>query len=88
MRTRSRLGRSVQIGQLHRDQRLLTSSTDVVRDSPALAVAQKLHELGAAVTVTDPRPSATPARRILIFDYIDDPIAAVQDADLLLHLTE
>lgn len=30
-------------------------NTDDIRDSPALAVAQKLHELGATVTVTDPK---------------------------------
>ncbi|MFJ2218376.1 UDP-glucose dehydrogenase family protein [Streptomyces sp. NPDC101062] len=63
-------------------------NTDDIRDSPALAVAQKLHELGAAVTVTDPQ-SLDNARKVHPeLDYIDDPIAAVQDADLLLHLTE
>ncbi|MEV6401252.1 UDP binding domain-containing protein [Streptomyces sp. NPDC051907] len=29
--------------------------TDDIRDSPALAVAQALHDLGATVTVTDPK---------------------------------
>ncbi|WP_374199067.1 UDP binding domain-containing protein [Streptomyces sp. GESEQ-35] len=38
-------------------------NTDDIRDSPALAVAQKLHERGATVTVATPWPSTTPARR-------------------------
>ncbi|WP_328765104.1 UDP binding domain-containing protein [Streptomyces sp. NBC_00272] len=48
--------------------------TDEIRDSPALAVAQALHGLGATVTVTDPK--AHPQ-----FDYVEDP-AAAQDIDL------
>ncbi|MEV0125985.1 UDP-glucose/GDP-mannose dehydrogenase family protein [Streptomyces sp. NPDC050703] len=62
--------------------------TDDVRDSPALAVAQKLHELGATVTVTDPQAIDNARKTHPELDYIDDPIAAVQDTDLLLHLTE
>ncbi|MET7715320.1 UDP-glucose/GDP-mannose dehydrogenase family protein [Streptomyces sp. NPDC005407] len=62
--------------------------TDDIRDSPALAVARKLHELGATVTVTDPRALDNARKTHPELDYVDDPIAAVQDADLLLHLTE
>ncbi|WP_405847090.1 UDP-glucose dehydrogenase family protein [Streptomyces sp. NBC_01518] len=62
--------------------------TDDIRDSPALAVAQKLHELGATVTVTDPKALDNARKTHSELDYIDDPIAALQDADLLLHLTE
>ncbi|MFF1378034.1 UDP-glucose dehydrogenase family protein [Streptomyces sp. NPDC058308] len=62
--------------------------TDDIRDSPALAVAQKLHELGATVTVTDPRALDNARKTHPELDYIDDPIVAVQDSDLLLHLTE
>lgn len=62
--------------------------TDDVRDSPALAVAQKLHELGATVTVTDPQAIDNARKTHPELDYIDDPIAAAQDTDLLLHLTE
>lgn len=62
--------------------------TDDIRDSPALDVAHKLHELGAAVTVTDPQAVDNARKQHPELDYIDDPIAAVQDADLLLHLTE
>ncbi|MFJ2769566.1 UDP-glucose dehydrogenase family protein [Streptomyces sp. NPDC087300] len=63
-------------------------NTDDIRDSPALAVAQKLHELGATVTVTDPQALDNARKIHAELDYLDDPIAAVQDADLLLHLTE
>ncbi|MFF8882916.1 UDP-glucose dehydrogenase family protein [Streptomyces flaveolus] len=63
-------------------------NTDDIRDSPALAVAQKLHELSAKVTVTDPQALDNARKTHPELDYIDDPIAAVQDADLLLHLTE
>ncbi|MGW3929791.1 UDP-glucose dehydrogenase family protein [Streptomyces microflavus] len=62
--------------------------TDDIRDSPALAVAQKFHELGATVTVTDPQALDNARKSHPELDYLDDPIAAVQDADLLLHLTE
>lgn len=63
-------------------------NTDDIRDSPALAVAQKLHELGATVTVTDPKALDNARKLHPELDYVEDPIAAVQDADLLLHLTE
>ncbi|GGP86718.1 UDP-glucose dehydrogenase family protein [Streptomyces melanogenes] len=62
--------------------------TDDIRDSPALAVAQTLHELGATVTVTDPKALDNARKLHPELDYTEDPIAAVQDADLLLHLTE
>ncbi|KOU43204.1 UDP-glucose dehydrogenase family protein [Streptomyces sp. WM6378] len=63
-------------------------NTDDIRDSPALAVAQKLHALGATVTVTDPKALDNARKLHPELDYTEDPIAAVQDADLLLHLTE
>lgn len=63
-------------------------NTDDIRDSPALAVAHKLHELGATVTVTDPKALDNARKLHPELDYIEDPIAAVQDTDLLLHLTE
>ncbi|MET8679302.1 UDP-glucose/GDP-mannose dehydrogenase family protein [Streptomyces sp. NPDC004647] len=62
--------------------------TDDIRDSPALAVAHKLHELGATVTVTDPKALDNARKLYPELDYTDDPIAAAEDADLLLHLTE
>ncbi|MEV7190413.1 UDP-glucose/GDP-mannose dehydrogenase family protein [Streptomyces sp. NPDC093510] len=62
--------------------------TDDIRDSPALAVAHRLHELGAAVTVTDPKALDNARKAHPELDCIDDAGAAVQDTDLLLHLTE
>ncbi|MFE9381117.1 UDP-glucose dehydrogenase family protein [Streptomyces sp. NPDC006855] len=62
--------------------------TDDIRDSPALAVAQKLHDLGAYVTVTDPQALDNARKLHPELDYVENPIAAVEDADLLLHLTE
>jgi UDPglucose 6-dehydrogenase len=62
--------------------------TDDIRESPALAVAQRLHALGATVTVTDPQALDNARKAHPELDYVDDPIAAVEDADLLLHLTE
>ncbi|ARF57644.1 UDP-glucose dehydrogenase family protein [Streptomyces gilvosporeus] len=62
--------------------------TDDIRDSPALAVAQQLHDLGATVTVTDPKALDNARKVHPELDYADDPVAAVEDADLLIHLTE
>ncbi|MFE5869903.1 UDP-glucose dehydrogenase family protein [Streptomyces roseifaciens] len=62
--------------------------TDDIRDSPALAVAQALHNLGATVTVTDPTALDNARKLHPELDYAEDPIAAAEDADLLLHLTE
>ncbi|MFD3646563.1 UDP-glucose dehydrogenase family protein [Streptomyces cyaneofuscatus] len=62
--------------------------TDDIRDSPALAVAQRLHELGATVTVTDPKALDSARKVRPELDYVDDPVAAAEGADLLLHLTE
>ncbi|MFF8832425.1 UDP-glucose dehydrogenase family protein [Streptomyces sp. NPDC015131] len=62
--------------------------TDDIRDSPALAVAQALHDVGATVTVTDPMALDNARKTHPELNYVDDPIAAAEDADLLLHLTE
>lgn len=63
-------------------------NTDDIRDSPALAVARKLHELGATVTVTDPKALDNARKVHPVLAYVDDSVAAAQGADLLLHLTE
>ncbi|WP_308295035.1 UDP binding domain-containing protein [Streptomyces sp. Tu10] len=68
--------------------RRLQPETDDIRDSPALAVAQVLHDLGATVTVSDPKALDNARKLHPELDYVEDPIAAVDDADLLLHLTE
>ncbi|MFJ5635176.1 UDP binding domain-containing protein [Streptomyces goshikiensis] len=60
--------------------------TDDIRDSPALAVAQALHELGGSVT--DLKTLDNARKLHLALAYADGPIAAAQDADLLQHLTE
>ncbi|KUF15502.1 UDP-glucose dehydrogenase family protein [Streptomyces silvensis] len=62
--------------------------TDDIRDSPALAVAQKLHDLGARVTVTDPEALDNARKLHPELDYAEDPVAATEDAELVLHLTD
>ncbi|MGW1094166.1 hypothetical protein ACWD5W_00065 [Streptomyces sp. NPDC002455] len=52
-----------------------------MRDSPALAVTQALHGLGVTVTVTGPKALGN-ARGPPDLNYVDDPVAAVDDADL------
>ena len=63
-------------------------NTDDVRDSPALAVAQTLHQMGANVTVYDPMALDNARKLYPQLDYADDATAAVEGAALLLHLTE
>ncbi|MFE7130937.1 UDP-glucose dehydrogenase family protein [Streptomyces sp. NPDC057638] len=62
--------------------------TDDIRDSPALAVAQALHDRGAIVTVSDPMALDNARKLHPDLAYDDDPIAALADTRLLLHLTE
>jgi len=63
-------------------------NTDDVRDSPALAVAQTLHQMGANVTVYDPMALDNARKLYPQLDYANDATAAVEGAALLLHLTE
>ena len=62
--------------------------SDDIRDSPALDVAATLHELGALVTVTDPKALDNARRSRPGPAYVDDVHDAVRDADVVLHLTE
>ncbi|MCZ4121696.1 UDP-glucose/GDP-mannose dehydrogenase family protein [Streptomyces sp. H39-S7] len=62
--------------------------TDDIRDSPALHVAQQLHQHGAEVTVSDPKALDSARKTFPELDFIDDPITAAEGTDLLLHLTE
>jgi UDPglucose 6-dehydrogenase len=62
--------------------------SDDVRDSPALAVAGRLHLAGAHVSVYDPKANANAARRFPTLTYAGSALEACRDADLVLHLTE
>ncbi|HYN28912.1 MAG TPA: UDP-glucose/GDP-mannose dehydrogenase family protein [Dermatophilaceae bacterium] len=63
-------------------------NSDDIRDSPALDVAEAIQHAGAAVRVHDPK--ALPVARVRRpgLDYRDTVAEAVQDADVVLHLTE
>lgn len=62
--------------------------SDDVRDSPALSIAAQLQLQGAVVTVTDPKALTNAARRFPELQYIADVDSALQNADLVLLLTE
>lgn len=62
--------------------------TDDVRNSPALYVARRLAELGALVRVHDPRALDNAALLAPELDYAREVDKAVEDADIILHLTE
>ncbi len=58
--------------------------TDDLRESPAIAILQRLHARGALVRAYDPSGPG-PIEGI---EVVDDPYAAVQDAEVLAVLTE
>lgn len=62
--------------------------SDDIRDSPALAVAEMIHDLGATVTVYD--PVAVDRARLAHprLRYADSLLGAVLEADVVLLLTE
>ncbi len=62
--------------------------SDDIRDSPALDVATLLHDLGAEVRVHDPKAMDKARETRPELTYIDDPVEACRDADVVLHLTE
>jgi UDPglucose 6-dehydrogenase len=62
--------------------------SDDVRDSPALAVAEMLHDEGALVTVTDPKALDNARKQSPQLHYAEDVDAAALDADVLLLLTD
>lgn len=62
--------------------------SDDVRDSPALDVAQQLHDSGADVVVCDPHATANAKLRFPSLTYTQDLAEAVSGADALLLLTE
>ena len=63
-------------------------NSDDIRDSPALDIAHRLHQLGAQVSVTDPKALGAAARRHPDLVTEPDTHQALRDADLVLLLTE
>jgi UDPglucose 6-dehydrogenase len=63
-------------------------NSDDVRDSPALWIAGQLHLRGATVSVHDPEAVESSRRIFPTLTYVDDPVDACRDADIVLHLTE
>ncbi|MCX5231474.1 UDP-glucose/GDP-mannose dehydrogenase family protein [Streptomyces sp. NBC_00233] len=64
------------------------AGTNDVRESPALAVAGRLHQRGARVTVHDPVAVPSAARRHPELEYANDVTDAVIDADVVVVGTE
>ena len=62
--------------------------SDDIRDSPALEVARRLHERGARVRVCDPRALDAVRRHHRGLETVREPLGALEDADLVLLLTE
>ncbi|MBV6700239.1 UDP-glucose/GDP-mannose dehydrogenase family protein [Kitasatospora aureofaciens] len=62
--------------------------TNDVRESPALALAQALQQVGATVTVHDPQAVATAMIRNPELDYTDDLPASLDGADLVVLATD
>ncbi|MBF4633047.1 UDP-glucose/GDP-mannose dehydrogenase family protein [Agreia pratensis] len=62
--------------------------SDDIRDSPALDVAVQLKGRGANVVATDPEAIHTASRVHPQLSYEADPAAALQDADLVVLVTE
>jgi UDPglucose 6-dehydrogenase len=63
-------------------------NSDDIRDSPSLAVCDRLVAEGAAVGVHDPVAMPNAARRHLGLNYADTVSQAAEDAELVLHMTE
>ncbi|WP_042363823.1 UDP-glucose dehydrogenase family protein [Streptacidiphilus neutrinimicus] len=63
-------------------------NSDDIRDSPALHVAARLHQLGAQVSVYDPKAMDHARKAFPELDYGYSAIDVAQDADVILHLTE
>jgi UDPglucose 6-dehydrogenase len=63
-------------------------NSDDIRDAPALEVACTLQRLGAQVTVTDPEALANARRAYPQLSYAATAMAAAEDADVVLLLTE
>jgi UDPglucose 6-dehydrogenase len=64
------------------------AGTNDVRESPALAVAGRLHRRGAHVTVHDPHALRTAAQRMPELEYVDTVEEATRGADIVVTGTE
>ena len=62
--------------------------SDDIRDSPALEVALAVQQSGAAVRVYDPYAMDNARRDFPTLAYRPSAVAACEDADVVLHLTE
>jgi UDPglucose 6-dehydrogenase len=62
--------------------------SDDIRDSPALWIAEQLHQHGHSVVVHDPEAIPNARRLFPDLEYAEQLDAALRDADLVLHLTE
>lgn len=62
--------------------------SDDIRDSPALDIATRLHELGADVVATDPEAVANASRKVPSITYTDDIGTALAGADAVVVVTE
>jgi UDPglucose 6-dehydrogenase len=63
-------------------------NSDDIRDSPALDVAVGVQKAGAAVRVYDPQAMDNARLAYPTLAYAPSAVAAAQDADVVLHLTE
>lgn len=62
--------------------------SDDVRDSPALDICAQIQAAGADVTVHDPKAIANAQRRFPGLKFSEEINQTLQDAELVLHLTE
>lgn len=63
-------------------------NTDDMRDSPAIAIVQALHDAGATVRACDPEGFVQAEKVLGNVAFIDDPYAAVEGADAVVIVTE
>jgi UDPglucose 6-dehydrogenase len=64
------------------------ANTDDVRDSPSIAIIERLLERGARVRAHDPIAGESAARFLDSVEIVTDPYDAARDADVLAVLTE
>lgn len=62
--------------------------TDDMRDAPALMVLPALKEKGAEVVATDPHGMEEAKKYLPELTYVDEPYAAIKDADAVVLMTE